>query len=124
MTMWPNKSPEPTAVGTVSSAVAVHVTSRRRRWFFGVWLGGIPVFVVLSMSLIALLHSDLPFYFVGGAYMLAFVIASLRLSFFRCPRCGHPFFTTWWRGNPLAQKCLHCRLPKWSESDLHENQVV
>jgi hypothetical protein len=97
---------------------------RRRRWFFGVWLGGIPVFVVLSMSLIALLHSDLPFYFVGGAYMLAFVIASLRLSFFRCPRCGHPFFTTWWRGNPLAQKCLHCRLPKWSESDLHENQVV
>jgi hypothetical protein len=25
----PNKSPEPTAVGAVSSAVAVHVTSRR-----------------------------------------------------------------------------------------------
>src|SRR5450759_2386480 len=28
-TLWPNKSPEPTAVGTVSSAIAVHVTSRR-----------------------------------------------------------------------------------------------
>jgi hypothetical protein len=29
MTMWPNKSPEPTAVDAVSSAVAVHVASRR-----------------------------------------------------------------------------------------------
>ena len=28
-TMWPNKSPEPTAVGAGSSAVAVHVASRR-----------------------------------------------------------------------------------------------
>jgi hypothetical protein len=27
--MWPNKSPEPTAVGAVRSAVAVHATSRR-----------------------------------------------------------------------------------------------
>jgi hypothetical protein len=26
---WPNKSPEPTAVGAVRSAVAVHVASRR-----------------------------------------------------------------------------------------------
>jgi hypothetical protein len=29
MTMLPNKSPEPTAVGAVSSAVAVRVTGRR-----------------------------------------------------------------------------------------------
>jgi hypothetical protein len=30
LTMWPNKSPEPTAVGACSSAIAVHVA--RRRW--------------------------------------------------------------------------------------------
>ena len=29
MTEQPNKSPEPTAVGAVSSAIAVHATSRR-----------------------------------------------------------------------------------------------
>jgi hypothetical protein len=29
--LMPNKSPEPTAVGAVSSAIAVHVASRR--WF-------------------------------------------------------------------------------------------
>jgi len=32
--MLPNKSPEPTAVGAVRSAVAVHVTSRRWLSFF------------------------------------------------------------------------------------------
>ena len=31
---WPNKSPEPTAVGACGSAVAVHVTSRRWLSFF------------------------------------------------------------------------------------------
>jgi hypothetical protein len=31
---WPNKSPEPTAVGAVSSAIAVHVASRRWLSFF------------------------------------------------------------------------------------------
>ena len=42
---WPNKSPEPTAVGAVSSAIAVHVASRlsfavrvgRNRSMFCVW---------------------------------------------------------------------------------------
>ena len=28
-TMWPNKAPAPTAVGAVSSAIAVHVAGRR-----------------------------------------------------------------------------------------------
>ena len=32
--LWPNKSPEPTAVGAVSSAVAVNVASRRWLSFF------------------------------------------------------------------------------------------
>jgi hypothetical protein len=31
---WPNKSPEPTADGAASSAVAVHVASRRWLSFF------------------------------------------------------------------------------------------
>ncbi len=31
---WPNKSPEPTAVGACSSAIAVHVASRRWLSFF------------------------------------------------------------------------------------------
>ncbi len=34
MILWPNKSPEPTAVGAGRSAVAVHVASRRWLSFF------------------------------------------------------------------------------------------
>ena len=34
MTMWPNQSPEPTAVGACSSAIAVRVASRRWLSFF------------------------------------------------------------------------------------------
>jgi hypothetical protein len=34
MTLWPNKSPEPTAVGACRSAVAVHAASRRWLSFF------------------------------------------------------------------------------------------
>ena len=34
MKPWPNKSPEPTAVGAVSSAIAVHVAGRRWLSFF------------------------------------------------------------------------------------------
>ena len=34
MTVLPNQSPEPTAVAAVSSAVAVHVASRRWLSFF------------------------------------------------------------------------------------------
>jgi len=34
MTTLPNKSPEPTAVGAVSSAIAVHAASRRWLSFF------------------------------------------------------------------------------------------
>jgi len=34
MSLMPNKSPEPTAVGAVRSAIAVHVASRRWLSFF------------------------------------------------------------------------------------------
>jgi hypothetical protein len=34
LTVWPNQSPEPTAVGDVRSAIAVHAASRRWLSFF------------------------------------------------------------------------------------------
>ena len=40
----PNKSPEPTAVGVVSSAVAVHVVGRRRLSFYVRHRGGAAFF--------------------------------------------------------------------------------
>jgi hypothetical protein len=92
---------------------------RKRRLIFaavllsyvpGVWLAAVPI------SLLTGIKSDYFAYPAMGAWMLAFLVTWLRLATFRCPRCGNHFFTSWWRGNPIARKCLHCRLPKWATS--------
>lgn len=110
--------------GNSDFALAWNDYHRRRRWFFGVWLGGFAILVTLDMLLSKLPLRGLVFDVLGPIWMIGFVIVAIRLSLFRCPRCHHRFFTTWWHGNPLARKCLHCGLPKWSEVDLHEKQKV
>src|ERR1035437_7170915 len=95
----------------------------RRRWFFGIWLGGL-VAVILLTGLFSLLLGDLAFYILGPAWLLSFVVASVRLSLFRCPSCHHCFFCTWSHHNPFRRSCIHCGLPKWSEKDLHETPVA
>ena len=86
----------------------------RRRWFFGVWLGGFAVIL-----LFVVLVSDSAIAWLAPVQMIGFLITAVRLSTFRCPRCHH-----WWRANPLTRKCRHCGLPKWSESDLHEKHLA
>jgi hypothetical protein len=90
---------------------------RRRRWFFGNWIGGFFVIAVLAGIGSSLSLDDLVFYALCPAWLLGFAITSVRLSLFRCPRCGRCFSCTWWFGDPLTQHCLHCGLPKWSKSD-------
>ena len=60
---------------------------------------------------------EMVFAILGPTWMVGFLIVAIRLSLFRCPRCRHPFFRVWWFNNPLARKCMHCRLPKWSDTD-------
>jgi hypothetical protein len=62
-------------------------------WFYAVWIGGLFVVFLLAYALTTLLHSDVPFYVLAGCYTVAFIITSLRLSFFRCPRCHLWFFS-------------------------------
>jgi hypothetical protein len=95
----------------------------RRRWFFGIWLGGL-VAVILLTGLFSRLLGDLAFYILGPAWLLSFAVAGVRLSLFRCPSCRHCFFSTWTHHNPFRRSCIHCGLPKWSEKDLHETPVA
>jgi hypothetical protein len=105
-------------------AVAWNDYRHRRRWFFGVWLGGFLAIALLVGLLSKLSPDDVVFYILGLTWMIAFIVVAIRLQFFKCPRCHHKFFGSAGYSNPLARKCLHCGLPKWSESDLHEKQVV
>jgi len=45
-----------------------------------------------------------------------FAIANYRHSWFRCPRCGRPFFVGL-VSNAFASRCVNCKLPKWAERD-------
>jgi hypothetical protein len=91
---------------------------RRRRWSFGVWLGGF-LFLALLVGLLSSrsLLNDLVFWVLGLTWIVAFLVADIRLACFRCPRCHHMFFWGLWYSNPFARKCLHCGLLKWSNSD-------
>ena len=50
------------------------------------------------------------FFFISGEYV-----------YWSCPRCGKPFhYVARWYGrwsNPFAQRCVHCGLPKWADTD-------
>lgn len=83
----------------------------RRRLFLGVWLGGLPVMFVsgrLISGCAALLL--VPVWIAGS------VFTAVHLASFPCPRCGQRFSGSWRISNPFAQKCVHCGLPKWSET--------
>ena len=92
----------------------------RRRWFFYVWFGGLPVVFLLSGLLTEVFRTVLPFYFVGGVWLVSFAAVGVRLTLFRCPRCRRFFFFTGYSSNHFAQRCVHCGLPKWAEIDLDE----
>jgi hypothetical protein len=74
---------------------------KRRLQFFGIWLGGMPVVFALSYGLTTLFHSDAPLSVIADAWMLEFLITSLRLSYVECPRCQEWFFSTWFYLNRL-----------------------
>ena len=79
----------------------------------GVWLVAVP------LSSLTGIKSDYLGYPAAGAWMLAFLITSARLTLFPCPRCGKHFVKSWWLHNPFARRCLHCHLQKWATSGRH-----
>jgi hypothetical protein len=92
----------------------------RRRLFWFSLLVCFPCFPVIGIPLWLLFQSDVPISILAGAWLTLFVVAGTRLGSFPCPRCGRPFFKTWWYNNGLATRCLHCGLPKWSEPPFDE----
>ncbi len=76
----------------------------RRRWRF-FWF---VFFTYLPLSgLFVVLNLFKPAYF-AVAWMALFLIAGLRLGFFRCPTCQKLAFQKPSRHNPFSGKCLHC----------------
>jgi hypothetical protein len=59
-------------------------------------------------------------YWLGYPFPLACTVSLLitwiRLSQWRCPRCGKWFTAKWWYNKGFfARKCVHCGLPKYAK---------
>jgi hypothetical protein len=53
-----------------------------------------------------------------GGWLVAVWFTGMRLSFWRCPRCGKPFGRRPFGGtksNKFLRECVHCGLPKYAE---------
>jgi len=78
------------------------------------WLGFLPaVWILHSFSGIA--NSEPIIGVLMAIYFLVWVAWGIRVSLFRCPRCGKCLNTTWWFSlGGLNRSCLHCGLKKFS----------
>ena len=85
--------------------------TKRRRLFWGIFLGYVPGVALLCFVIgrpLSALTGGEPCLWIAFCWLLAFTIAAIYLQQFRCPRCGSAFFRTWWWHNPFSRKCLHC----------------
>jgi hypothetical protein len=85
---------------------------RRREllfWFFV--LSYVPGFllIIFAVNFNHNLPENLGIYF-SGAWLVAFVGASLYRQKFRCPRCHHFFFRRFRPVEPHARNCMNCNL--------------
>lgn len=89
----------------------------RRRLLWVLFLGYIPGVAALCFlvggpvtSLGGSKQGEVVCAVIALLWILAFAVAAIRLTLFRCPRCRQLFHSTWWRHNPFARNCLHCDL--------------
>ena len=98
---------------------------RRSRLWWCLFLGLIPTIILVgfAMDLVSpglAARSDPSIFF--GAWMVAFLTATIYWGEFRCPRCGKRFFRTRLGGvNGFARHCPHCGLRKWSSNEPASN---
>lgn len=77
----------------------------------------VPVTMAFALLGTWLLGSLVPGFVVAGAFMVTFMVLGIKLQAWRCPRCGKRFSAKWWYNKGLmARKCVHCGLPKYTES--------
>lgn len=88
---------------------------RRRLLFLLIWVTYIPGVFLLGYLLSLLFGSGTTFLVVAGIWMLAFIVSANYMTRFRCPRCRARFFAKTWYNIPLARRCVHCKLPLWSD---------
>jgi len=91
---------------------------RRRRWHYGVLFGGILAVPLLSIPFEGLFADpETPYFAATAIWLAATVVTEVWLSLVKCPRCGRPFFRSFWFQHLLLYDCIHCHTPRYSKLD-------
>jgi hypothetical protein len=89
---------------------------RRRRRFNRLLISaGFPAMIGISFISSEFGPRDAPDWILGALFapwVIAAVVGRIRLIRWPCPRCGRPFFASWYN-NEWADRCVNCKLDKW-----------
>jgi hypothetical protein len=96
-------------------------------WFLGMVVAG--ALCVLGGRLFPESHVLVTVVF--GTYFVAWLIMGGKwfvfvwtISSWDCPRCGGRFFNTGWGRNPLARRCMNCKLRRPKASEVFREDAV
>jgi len=89
---------------------------RRRRNLFGIaFLSFVPFAYLIDHLTLKSYGWTIQLFAI--IWMIVFLAAGIRMQHFPCPRCGKWFFSRGWTSNMIAERCIHCGLPKYSATD-------
>ena len=89
---------------------------RRELLAIGLFLGYLPIVGALAWLVSRVTPSESPAMVLALAWMLAFALAGLRVSLFRCPRCAKRFYMNKYLVTTLGRKCPHCGLRRYAKA--------
>ncbi|MFL5612649.1 MAG: hypothetical protein ACJ796_03210 [Gemmatimonadaceae bacterium] len=120
MTSTHARSSHPTpnrSATTAPSGLHAHAWREYRRRVRTGWLlliGYVPLLALVALVSRADYGAAFIFGISGVIWAAIWIVTSLRLGRFRCPRCKREYFYKWPRQNGFARHCMHCGLRKWS----------
>jgi hypothetical protein len=117
--------------GTIRRAVSDYQSAWREyrlltNWFLALSPGGVGVSVLL-VAFSKLFNPFKPGFVLAAAWLILYSYLFIRLSAWRCPRCGKRFSPLYYKAGRfvsarlsflpsvlLTQSCVHCGLTKYS----------
>ena len=97
---------------------------RTRNVFLILLASYVPVCFGIAALSTKLFHTLTPGFVAAFVWMALIAITGVQLNLWRCPHCGEWFSGTWWYNlGFLARRCVHCGLPKYSNTPTDETKI-
>jgi hypothetical protein len=99
----------------VAPDVAWRLLRRDSKILWWVLFASLPGMFLFSWLLDGALRQSVLMPLLTLAFVAAIGMAGLRVAHFACPRCGKPYFESWYFFQLLRRECAHCYLRRESE---------